>query len=249
MITHLSKDEITFIRRQLLTDIVYVITHDAIKTMCSEHTKLSPVDIYLSAQNFAKTISQLSDVDEGLEDEMDDLYHEAANDTEAMFILVLTAIMLEAVDKKNPTQQTHDTIIKIFQRCQDNPMYMNLLEQFAHKEEKRFAAGKITDLMTYELADIKRNEEGAEAIRTIISGILANVDKTDPETIKSTIILLAKFNIDNNHVIEKELNDLYDKLGYKTTTIQQIQELVLSKHVDNEVNGVAPGAVGIENKK
>ena len=126
---------------------------------------------------------------------------------------------------------------------------MPLLEQFAHKEDARFAAGKMNNLMEYELNEIKRSGEGVEAVRTILNGILINAEKTDPDTIKGAIVLLGKFNIDNNHIIDDDLNQLYEKLGYKSSVINQIQELVLNKRVENEVNGVAPGAIGIQNNK
>lgn len=249
MIVRLSKQETKAIRRQLLTDVVYAISHDALKEMNPEYTELSPVEIYLSAQDFVSTINQLSDIDEGLTDEINDLIDETASPDEALLILVLAAIMLQAVDHKNPTQRTHDTIIHIFTRCQDNHLFMPLLEQFAHKEDARFAAGKMNNLMEYELNEIKRSGEGVEAVRTILNGILINAEKTDPDTIKGAIVLLGKFNIDNNHIIDDDLNQLYEKLGYKSSVIAQIQELVLNKRVENEVNGVAPGAIGIQNNK
>ncbi len=247
MIVHLSQQEITIIRRQLLTDVVYAITHDALKPMCPEHTELTPVEIYMSAQNFAKTINQLSDVDEGLDDEIGDLMAEASSDDEAMFIMLLTAIMLQAVDIKNPTQQTHDTILHIFQRCQGNELFAPLLTQFANKEEARYAAGKIADLMNYELMVIQRDNEGVEAIRAIIHNLMSNVDKIDKDTIKDAIIILAQFNMDNNHILDDELKQLYEKLGFKSTTVVQIQEYVQNKHVQHEVSVNAAGATGIVN--
>ena len=57
MIVHIPQQEITIIRRQLLTDVVYAITHAALKPMNPEHTTLTPVEIDMSAQNFAKTIN------------------------------------------------------------------------------------------------------------------------------------------------------------------------------------------------
>ena len=247
MIVHIPQQEITIIRRQLLTDVVYAITHAALKPMNPEHTTLTPVEIYMSAQNFAKTINKLSDVDEGLDDEVDDLIAEASSEDEAMFIMLLAAIMLQALDKKQPTQQTNDTILHIFQRCQENELFAPLLTQFANREEARYAAGKITDLFNYELAEIVRNKEDLEAIRTIINGLLVNADKMDVETIRGLLIALNKFNLDNNHILDDELKQLYEKLGFKSTSVVQIQEYVQNKHVQNEVSVNAAGATGIVN--
>ena len=247
MIVHIPQQEITIIRRQLLTDVVYAITHAALKPMNPEHTTLTPVEIYMSAQNFAKTINKLSDVDEGLDDEIDDLIAEASSEDEAMFIMLLAAIMLQALDKKQPTQQTNDTILHIFQRCQENELFAPLLTQFANREEARYAAGKITDLLNYELAEIVRNKEDLEAIRTIINGLLVNADKMDVETIRGLLIALNQFNLDNNHILDDGLKQLYEKLGFKSTSVVQIQEYVQNKHVQNEVSVNAAGATGIVN--
>ena len=247
MIVHIPQQEITIIRRQLLTDVVYAITHAALKPMNPEHTTLTPVEIYMSAQNFTKAINQLSDVDEGLDDEIDDLIAEASSEDEAMFIMLLAAIMLQALDKKQPTQQTNDTILHIFQRCQENELFAPLLTQFANREEARYAAGKIADLLNYELAEIVRNKEDLEAIRTIINGLLVNADKMDVETIRGLLIALNKFNLDNNHILDDELKQLYEKLGFKSTSVVQIQEYVQNKHVQNEVSVNAAGATGIVN--
>ena len=247
MIVHLPKEEAKLIRRQLLTDIVYAISHSALKPMNPEYTHLSPIEIYVSAQEFAKTIIRLSDVDEGLEDEMDDLFEEAKNENDAMFILVLAAIMLQAVDQKNPTKKTKNTIIKIFKRCQDNPLYMPLLEQFAHQEEERYAEGKITNLVDYELQEIERDKD-ADAIRTVIKALITDADKFGTDNINALIVKLNKFNLDNNHVIDEELKQLYDKLHYSTIKIGEVKELVMNKHVQNEVQNVEPGATGIVNK-
>ena len=247
MIVHIPQEEVRLIRRQLLSDVVYAITHDALKQKNPERTELTPVEIYMSAQNFVKIISQLSDVEEGLDDEIDDLIQEAASEYEAMFIMLLASVMFQAVDTKSPTQQTHDIIMHIFQRCQDNELFNPLLMQFANKEEERYAAGKIADLMNYELKVIQRDNEGVEAVRTIIHNFMLNAGNTDKDTIKDAIVLLAQFNMDNNHILDDELKQLYEKLGFKSTTIVQIQELVQLKHVQNEVSVNAAGATGIVN--
>jgi hypothetical protein len=164
-----------------------------------------------------------------------------------MFIMLLAAIMLQALDKKQPMQQTNDTILHIFQRFQENELFAPLLTQFANREEARYAAGKIADLLNYELAEIVRNKEDLEAIRTIINGLLVNADKMDVETIRGLLIALNKFNLDNNHILDDELKQLYDKLGFKSTSVVQIQEYVQNKHVQNEVSVNAAGATGIVN--
>ena len=104
MITRLTKEEYRKKRRELLTDIVYAITHDELKKMHPEHTELTPVEIYLSARAFAEIVLKLSDIDEGLDDEISDLQEDCKSEDEAMIILVVASIILEAMNKKNPSQ-------------------------------------------------------------------------------------------------------------------------------------------------
>ena len=248
MIVHLSPEENTNIRRQLLTDVVYAISHDALDEMHPSHTELTKVEIYVSAQAFAKEILKLSDVEEGLNDEIKELCNEANSEDEAMLILVLAAIMLQAVDQNNPTQQVHDIVLSIFTRVQDNPLFLPLLTQFANKEVARFAKGKITNLVNYELASVTNDEEAIKAIRAIVQGMLANMDKAHPDTIKETIILLERFNLDHHNIIDAEIDNLYKQLGYKSQNIIEIKELVQHKYVQNEVQNVESGATGIISK-
>ena len=53
MIVRLDREQQKNARRQLLTDVVYIISHDALKQCKSDgHTELTPVEIFLSAQKF-----------------------------------------------------------------------------------------------------------------------------------------------------------------------------------------------------
>ena len=250
MITRLSKEEYKIYRRHLLTNIVYAISHDELDKMRPEHTELKPVEIYLNARAFADTILKLSDIDEGLQDEIIDLQEDCQSETEAMIILVVSAIILQAKNKNNPSDQIRNIILHIFTHTLDNPLCQPLLDKFADKEAERIAQGKIINWIDYELQDIQINHEVKDAIPHIIHGLMLNLDKMDSDTIKSTILLLSKFNLDNNHAIDKELNELFDKLGYKTQNITNIKELVLQKHVQTQIGTVGSGGTGnINNPK
>ena len=242
MIVHIDKTQQKEIRRQLLTDVVYAITHDAVKNQ--NQTTLSPIEIYLSAQELYRTIKTLSDPDEGLADEIEDLEEETANSTEAMFIITIAAIMLRATN----TDGTMDNIvIQLFEYCQNNTNFIPLLEQFSQKEEQRFAMGKITNLINYELHEIKVHNENPTEAKKIIASIIDNADKMGTDNITALLVTLNKFNLDNNHIIDNEIQKLYDKLNFSTMKVGEIKELVMNKFVENEVQKVEPGATGIIN--
>lgn len=246
MITRLSKEEYRKKRRELLTDIVYAISHDELKKMHPEHTELTPVEIYLSARSFAETILKLSDIDEGLDDEILDVQEDCNSENEAIIILIVASIILEAKNKKNPSEQIRNIILHIFKQIKDNELFMFLLTKIADKEAKRIAQGKIINWLEYELQDMQTNNENAESLKSFTQQILNNATDWDYDTIKHMIVNLCYSNLYNDHIIDEELKELYKLLKTKTQAIN-IKELVLSKHVDQEVNGVQPGATGIAN--
>ena len=246
MITRLSKEEYRKKRRELLTDIVYAISHDELKKMQPMHTELTPVEIYLSARAFAETILKLSDIDEGLDDEILDVQEDCNSENEAIIILIVASIILEAKNKKNPSEQIRNIILHIFKQIKDNELFMLLLTKIADKEAKRIAQGKIINWLEYELQDMQTNNENAESLKSFTQQILNNATDWDYDTIKHMIVSLCYSNLYNDHIIDEELKELYKLLKTKTQAVN-IKEIVLSKHVDQEVNGVQPGATGIAN--
>lgn len=248
MITHLSKEENRTIRRQLLTDIVYAISHDELTKIRPKHTQLTPVEIYLSARVFVKNLLELSDIDEGLDDEIRDLQDECMSENEAMVILVISSLILGVNNKKNPDEKLHNIILKIFQRTQGNELFMPLLKQFADKEVERIAQGKIIEWIDYEFQEILTNNEGDESLKSFAQNIVNAAKEMDVDTIKHTILIVSKSN--NNSIVDGLVKDLYDILNSKSQNITQIEELVLTKHVQTQIGTVESGGTGnINNTK
>lgn len=68
----------------MLSDMVYVTFHDALKAWYKEgKTHLTPQEICLSAKNLCDVILGLPDAQEGIDDELEDLEEEASCITEA----------------------------------------------------------------------------------------------------------------------------------------------------------------------
>lgn len=70
----------------------------------------------------------------------------------------------------------------------------------------------------------------------------------DVDTIKHTILIVSKSN--NNSIVDGLVKDLYDILNSKSQNITQIEELVLTKHVQTQIGTVESGGTGnINNTK
>ena len=246
MIVRLNKEQQRSSRRQVLNDIVYVISHDALKGMQREgHTALSPVEVFLSAQRFTEMLQSLPNVEEGIDDEIDDLEDEACGDNDAMLIMAVATVLLQAVGRYNSGLDSRIIINRIFEHLDGNEFFLPFLNQLAYKEESRWLEGKKTDLLNYELHEIEIEGGGSEEIRQLFEDFVGYSDKMGENSVKELLLILMKYNINHNNAYNREINALFEKLGIKSPTIQNIQEMVLNKNVQNEVGNVAPGATGI----
>ena len=185
MIIHLDKDEIKQARRRLLTDDVFVIFVDALRQFHHEgYTQLAPAELYLSAKSFVEDVLQLPDIMEGITDEMDDILDEADNEDEAMLIFMVAAAIFHAVGKKYKAAVAGDlyrdfdadAVMKvIFQRWIDHPLFLQLLDICAKKEQKRWMEGKKTNLLTCELESMKTDGTTASEARDFLHPFLQQV--------------------------------------------------------------------------
>ena len=249
MIVRLSKEQQKSARRQLLADVVYIISHDALRKMKQDgHTELSPVEVFLSARNFCEEIVALPDIDEGLDDEMDDLEDEAEGENDFLLIMTLAAAQLQAMSKRRVGIDFRRIITRIFERLDGNNLLLPLIGQMTDKEDVRLLAGKKTNLLDYELQEIKLDGGGSEEVKQLFADMVESSDKMDRETIKGNLLFLNRYNIDHNHAYDKEVIALFDKFGIKSTTVIQPKEYVAVKHVENEIQNVEAGGTGVIKK-
>lgn len=250
MIVQLDKEQQAVARRQLLSDIVWVISNDTLRRWQHEgKTTLAPVEVFMTAQCFCDVISGLSDIDEGIDYEIDDLEDEVEGENDAMLIAVLAALQMQALSKRHIGQDFRKAIMHIFERYGDYELFLPLVEQWAKKEEKRWLEGKKTNLLDYELQKIKLEGGGSEEIRQLFADMVDCSDKMDKETIKGNLLFLNRHNIDHNHIYDKEVIALFDKFGIKSTTIIKPKEYVAAKYVENEIQNVEPGGTGVIKEK
>ena len=246
MIVRIKKEEQRVIRNQLLKDAVWAICNDTLRRLQREgKTQLVPVEVFLSAQQFCDTVFGLSDIDEGIDYEIDDLEDEAEGENDAMLVMMLATAQLQARIKQHAGTDIKKIILRIYERWNDHELFMPLLEQFADKEEALWLQGKRFDLLNYELQEIQLEGGGSEDIRQLFEDFVGYSDKMLPETIKELLLFLERYNLDHDHAYDKELLALFDKLGIKSTTIIQPKEYVKTKYVDTEINNVEKGGTGV----
>jgi hypothetical protein len=246
MIVRLDKEKQRTARHQLLNNVVYIISHEALKQMQRDgHTELSPVEVFLSARNFCDSILELPDIEEGLDDEMDDLEDETEVKDDYMLILTLVTVQLQAMSKRSVGIDFKKIIFRIFERLEGYEFLWPLIEQMTDKEDSRWLAGKKTGLLDYELQEIKIDGGGSEEIKQLFADMVECSDKMDKETIKGNLLFLNRYNIDHNHAYDKEVIALFDKFGIKSTTIIKPKEYVGTKIVDTEIQNVEAGGTGV----
>lgn len=246
MIVRLEKEQQKSARRKLLADPVYIISHDALRKMKQDgHTQLSPVELFLSAQELCETLLALPDVMEGLDDEIDDLEDEAEGENDAMLIMTLATAQLQARSKKCVGIDIRKIIFHIYECLDGHDLLWPLIEQMTNKEDARWLEGKKTNLLNYELQEIELNGGGSEEVKQLFADMVECSDKMDKETIKGNLLFLNRYNIDHNHAYDKEVIALFDKFGIKSTTIIKPKEYVGTKIVDTEIQNVEAGGTGV----
>lgn len=246
MIVRLDKQKRRTVRHQLLGDVTYIISHEALKQMQREgHTELSPVEVLLSARNFCDAILKLPDIEEGLDDEIDDLEDEAEGKNDFMLIMSVATVQLQAISKQRVGIDFKKIIFRIFERLDNHELLWPLIEQMTNKEEERWLQGKRFNLLDYEIQEIELTGGGIEEVRNLFENFLNYSDQMDKDTIKGNLLLLNLYNIEHHHAYDEVIKAIYAKLGIKSTTLIQPKEYVATKYVENEIRNVEAGGVGV----
>ncbi len=215
MIERLTPEQARPLRRQMLSDTVYVVFHDVLKSWNKEgKTRLTPQEICLSARNLCDVVCQLPDSEEGVCDELDDLEEEASGiagaSADAMLVEMMAAAMLTAMsaDRYKPV------ILCIMRRWCGHELFDALLEEGCRKEEARYAEGKRADLLHYELMEIGREGgENAGSMRRFIEQCLTPAYGKSLDTIKEMLLSLNRCNIEFfHHQLDAPLLELYKRL-------------------------------------
>ena len=208
MIVRLDKEQQRQTRRQLLNDVVYILSHDTLKQLQSDGlTLLSPVEVFLSAQEFCKEILALPDMTEGLNDEIEDLKEEAEGKSDAALILIVASLQIHALSKRKIGANYHEVVLKILEYLDGYDQLLPLVEQMARKEESRWLEGKKSDLLNYELQCLAEDDsiDGQTVVASIVD---AASEGLSSDAILSVETVLSEINDRYSHRYQSDLDRL-----------------------------------------
>ena len=212
MIVHLDKEQTRQMRRKLLasdSDIVFVLFHDTLKQLQGEgKTQLSAVEVFLSARSLARTLLSMGEVMEALEDELDDLVDDAEGGNDAMIIGIVACAIIKAYAKAHATSVYDEVVMAILMRWNDHPLFFTMLQGAARKEERRFAEDKRNNLLRYELEQAAA--EGEMSVRDTMRRFMDIAKNIDSDATKNLLSVFSRFNDDNGHKYQKEVDELYE---------------------------------------
>lgn len=221
MIVHLNKEEQRDERRKLLqgnVDVVYAICHDALKELQKEgRTDMSAVEVFLSARSFVSTMLTMGDPDEALEDEMEDLEDEVTSKDDAMIIMMVASALFLAASKTRVGFNAKSVILKIYERWNDHDLFFPILERFSEKEQARWAEGKKTNLLTYELGELNKNDVPKVEAKAVVASIVANCENLTADAIQNVLLVLMCTNEQYDNAFNHEVDTLKKRLSIKST--------------------------------
>lgn len=235
MIVRLDKEQQKQARRQLLNDVVYILSHDTLKQLQSNgHTSLSPVEVFLSAQEFCKEILALPDMTEGLNDEIEDLKEEAGGKNEAALILTVASLQILALSKRKIGDNYRKVVLHILEYLDDYDQLLPLVEQMARKEESRWMEGKKSDLLNYELQCLAEDDsiDGQTVVTSIVD---AASEGLSSDAILSIETVLSEINDRYSHRYQSDLDRLREARRTKSRSQINIGKMN-DIHDNNRVN-------------
>lgn len=212
-IVRLEKEQIRQERRKLLSDDVYVLAHDVLKQAHKDKlTSLTQVELYLSGKHLAHVLLSLPNVEEGIEDELEEL--EAENKNEAVIVGMTAAAIIHANGIRSNRDVT-PIILPIFQRWGGHRLCIPTLEAMQIKEEKRWMEGKRTNLLSCTLEETTR--EGEEEVEDLLQNFLDDCDMWEPTTFKDFFLTLSKYNAEHENRYQSHIDALKEKLRARTS--------------------------------
>ena len=219
-IVHLDKEQTRIQRRKLLANDVYVLFCDHLRQLNKEgQTALSQVEVFLSATNFVHLLMSLPDIWKGIDDELDDLEEEAEGENDAMIISVVALFIIRARGR-HPTlfDYYYKCIIShVFVRWARHPLYRPMMQAAERKAQVRWMQGRKCGLLTCELEEIERDEEGDEAVKELFRYFVGMAGGGGKSTIKENLLILNKYNSDHGNRYKSYIDALYEMLREETT--------------------------------
>lgn len=232
-IVRLEKEQIRQERRKLLADDVYVLAHDVLKQAHKDGlTSLTQVELYLSGKRLAKVLLSLPNVEEGIEDELEEL--EAENKNEAVIVGMTAAAIIHANGIRSNRDIT-PIVQPIFQRWGEHRLCIPTLEAMQIKEEKRWMEGKRINPLSCTLEET--TSEGEEEVEDLLQFLLQYSDTWETATFKDHLMVLYKYNAEHNNKYQYYIDVLEEKLRARTSPQRPV-------HIESQYNNSCQQMLG-----
>jgi len=208
------------IRLRLYKDDVFLIAHEAIKSL---KPSLTLEELFASADQFTFFLleNDISDRDI-MQYEIDSLKAEVSDELSFFLILSLSFVKLSAL------RETKDNAEKVARAlvgfCQEYDGFTDLLKQLLKKEQERWLDSKRVDLLTYELKCIPKEVPSTDGLTVVNSIVDASLDLS-VEGMQHIENVLSEVNDQDGHQYQKELNRLREARKKKSKTLFHFERL------------------------
>ena len=170
-------------------------------------------------------------------------------------MLILSLVKLHALRHTDPRARPLSKLLLTF--CLEYEGLRGLLGEFIVKEHQLRDQGKLVFLKRPRKTGVEPPlvDGGASALPPLLSGarefvacFVANCKPLTADAIQHILVPLMTTNEQYGNAFDEEVNELKEKLGMKTASLLQPHvegDFVLQKYVENEVDGVKKGAIGV----
>jgi len=208
------------IRLRLYKDDVFLIAHEAIKSL---KPSLTLEELFASADQFTFFLleNDISDRDI-MQYEIDSLKAEVSDELSFFLILSLSFFKLSALrETKGNAEKVARALVGF---CQEYDGFTDLLKQLLKKEQERWLDSKRVDLLTYELKCIPKEVLSTDGLTVVNSIVDASLDLS-VEGMQHIENVLSEVNDQNGHQYQKDLNRLREARKKKSKTLFHFERL------------------------
>lgn len=227
MIRRYDKQQARRMRMALVADDVYCIVADALRKMHPEKTPLNSVEIWMAAYELTCDLIHSAAPEEIFDDLLAEMRDEGLEENTLFLILMVSICQISALREQIPNAKA--LLNRLMAVCRKNEMYYKVLEQFDGKEIRMRMNSRKVDLLTYEMME---GDEDKEEKRKLLDVYVQTFMNLGPQEIKSNLLALNKFNLQNDHIYDDKILEIYKQLE-KVEQQKGIEMTLGNKYVAN----------------